>query len=147
MITVVPIDWLGQGACLQPKNQKLHDLTVDYVTRELTNGSEVVLTDLNKVFVAIETDRHDQPTMVHGVTGLVTRVDIPLFRTTHVEATARLRQRLHSYLADMGYLGQEVFIHLSSKETSEQRCPGFDVEVATAKLVKADRYLVKVRSV
>ncbi len=74
-------------------------------------------------------------------------MDIPLFRATSNEATVKLHRRLHSHLADKGYLGQEVFIHLSSKELPEQRCAGYDLAIQEAKLVPADRFLVKVRSV
>lgn len=147
MITVFPLHFLGQGACLQPENLKLHDLAVDYVNRELINGHEVNLSRLDQVFVAVEADKNDVPQVVHGITGANRRIDIPLFRSTHWEATTKLRNRLHAHLADKGYLGQEVFIHLSSKETPEQKCAGFDLEVATAGLVPADRYLVMVRSV
>lgn len=147
MITVFPLKFLGQGACLQPENQRLHDLTVNYVQRELLNGQDVNLSLLNQVFVAAEADEDDNPLTVHGVAGANLRIDIPLFRATTNEATVKLSRRLHSHLADIGYLGQEVFIHLSNKELPEQRCSGYDEAIALAKLKPADRFLVRVRSV
>jgi hypothetical protein len=140
-IKIVPLDFMGQGACLQPVNQKLHDLTVAYCREELQNGEQLNLSLLNKVFVAVELDEHEAPVKVHGISGVQMRVDIPLFRATHSLATTKLHQRLHSYLADQGILGQEVFIHLSSKELPEQRCEGWEAEVEAAQLTPADRLL------
>ena len=144
-IKIVPLDFMGQGALLQPRDQHLHDLVVEYCQQNIVGGADLNLSTLAKVFVAVELDEDDIVTKVHGVTGIISRPDIPVFRATCAAATTKLHQRCHSYLADNGYLGQEVFIHLSNKELPEQRCAGYETEVEAAKLVPADRYLVKVR--
>lgn len=145
LVKVLPLDFLGQGACLQPKDQALHDLVVEYCCQQLVGGDQLNLSLLSKVFVAVELDELDRPVKVHGLAGIQQKPDIPVFRATCAAATAKLHQRCHSYLADCGFLGQEVFIHLSSKERPDQRCEGFEQEVEAARLVPADRYLVVVR--
>jgi hypothetical protein len=143
LVKIVPLDFQTKDGILIPRDPNLHDLTVDYCLRELKNGQDVNLALLNKVYVAVELDG-EKTTKVHGVTGVNVRVDIPLFRATCAPATAKLHQRLHAYLADQGYLGQEVFIYLGA---SDGRCDGYDQEVAAAELTPADRYLVTVKAV
>lgn len=142
MIRIFPLDFLGQGALLQPKNQQLHDLAVSYCAKELTE--EVNLSQFGKVFIAAET-QDETPVSVHGISGFVWRPDIALFRATCDAATVKLHRRWHSHFADNGLLGNHVLLHLSSKDTAEQRCANWEQELIAAQAVAADRYLVKVR--
>lgn len=143
-IKIFPLDFLGQGALLQPKDQWLHDLTVDFCSREVAGDVNLAL--FAKVFVAAELDDSDKPTKVEGVTGYIMRPDISLYRAVTARATAKLHHRWHTFFADNGILGQEVFIHLSNKDTAEQRCNNWNNELMAAQAIPADRYLVKVRA-
>lgn len=144
MIKVFPLDFLGQGALLQPKDPWLHDLAVDYCAREL--ASDVNLATFAKVFIAAEIDDSGKPMKVEGITGYGLRPDISLFRTTSDAATVKLHHRWHTFFADNGAIGEEVFIHISEKDTPEQRCANWDKELKAANAVPADRYLVRVEA-
>lgn len=141
-LKVLPLDFLGQGALLQPKDPWLHDLAVDYCARELKD--EVNLSQFNKVWVTAELDDSGKPMKIHGICGYVMRVDISMFRATHPGATAKMHHRLHQYFADQGILGHDVFIYLNEKETDEQRCANWKWEMEAAGAVPADRYKVVV---
>ena len=143
-IKVFPLDFLGQGALLQPKDQCLHDLAVDFCNREIVG--DVNLARFAKVFISAEIDDSEKPVNVEGVTGHIWRPDISMFRATTDRATVKLHHRWHTYFADQGLLGEEVFIHLSSKDKPEQRCASWDQELKAAQARVADRYLVKVRA-
>src|ERR1051325_7820114 len=99
MIKVFPLDFLGQGALLQPKDSHLHDLAIDFCSREV--AGDVNLSQFGKVFIAAETER-DHPVKVEGITGYVMRPDISLFRAISARATAKLHHRWHSFFADNG---------------------------------------------
>lgn len=143
-IKVFPLDFLGQGALLQPKDGWLHDLTVDFCAQQV--AGEVNLASFAKVFVAAELDDSEKPMKVEGVTGYVMRPDISLYRAITDRATVKLHHRWHTFFADNGILGQEVFLHLSSKDKPEQRCASWDQELKAAQAVVADRFIVKVRA-
>ena len=138
MIKVFPLDFMGQGALLQPKDQKLHDMAVDFCTKELAD--EVNLSTYSKVFIAADEDH------VEGITGYTMRPDISLYRTISARANAKLHHRWHTYFADNGILGYEVLLHISGKDSPEQRCVNWEQELKAAKAVPADRYLIKVRA-
>lgn len=140
-IQILPIDFLGQGALLEPADPKLHDKAVDYCARELVNGRELNLAKFNKVWVALDGDD------ISGVSGFVWRVDIPVFRTTGINVdsvTRKLIGRMRSYFQDQGWRGTEVHLHISSKELPEQRCAKWEESLAYVGAVPADRYAVKV---
>jgi hypothetical protein len=143
MIKIFPLDFLGQGALLQPKDGRLHDLAIDFCAKQLTE--EVNLSQFGKVFIAAETD-NGTPVAVEGITGYAMRPDISLFRAISARATAKLHHRWHTFFADNGILGSDVFIHLSNKETPEQRCANWNNELMAALAIPADRFLVKVRA-
>ncbi|HXF14709.1 MAG TPA: hypothetical protein VN517_16250 [Terriglobales bacterium] len=145
-LKVLPIDFLGQGAMLEPKDRELHDMAVDYCNRELQNGHEVNLSKFSKVWVVVEMEGTTYKKVV-GLSGWVWRVDIPIFRVTGEavdRATMMLTERIRSYMEDQGARDSEVFIHLSSKETPEQKCKNWDKSLALVGAVPADRYAVKV---
>jgi hypothetical protein len=54
MIDVIPLDFLGQGALLEPVDRRLHDLAVDYCKRELRGGDKLNLTQFAKVWVGLK---------------------------------------------------------------------------------------------
>lgn len=143
-IKVFPLDFLGQGALLQPKDQQLHDLAVDFCAREVVG--DVNLSKFAKVFISAEIDDSERPVNVEGVTGFVWRPDISLYRAVTDRATSKLHHRWHTFFADQGLLGEEVFIHLNSKDTPEQRCASWQQQLEAAKAQVADRYLVRVRA-
>lgn len=144
-LKVFPLDFFPPNeALIQPKNQSLHDLAVDFCLREVTG--EINLTNFAKVYVAAEVDAQSRPIAVEGVTGYVMRPDICLYRALTARATAKLHHRWHSYFADNGILGHQVLIHLSSKETPEQRCANWNNELMAAQAIPADRFLVEVRA-
>lgn len=141
MIEVIPIDFMGQGALLEPVDQKLHDMAVDYCARELQGGSELNLAKLAKVWVVKEDDE------IVGISGFVWRLDVPVFRATgkHADrATMALIDRLRGHFQDLGARGMEAFVHLSSKETPEQRCDKWQESLDRVGAVPADRFAVKI---
>ena len=151
-IKVFPIDFLGKDALLQPKDAQLHDMALEFCRKELVQDENFNLARFNKAWVAAEVGDDGKPTEILGITGYVYRIDIPVFRALNAAATAKLHQRLHTFFADNGCLGTidgsveptEVFIHLSSKETPEQRCANWSEELMAAGAVPADRFIVKV---
>ena len=144
MISVLPLDFLGQGALLEPADRKLHDMAVDYCAREIVGGSELNLAKFNKVWVAVEMEG-EKYLEIHGLTGWVNRVDIPVLRATKEEALHLLAERINSFCADNGCRGQQIFIHVAKREKPEQRCPAWKETLAAWEAESADRVLVKVR--
>lgn len=145
-IQVFPIELMGQAPLFEPKDRKLHDLAVEYCARELSEP--VNFSQLWRVWVSAVVDAEGKPIEVTGITGAVYRPDITLFRVSGKNAkrsTKMLEERLHAFLADQGLRGAEVFIHISSKETPEQRCPNWEDSLLSAKANPADRYSVIVR--
>lgn len=144
-IEVIPIDFLGQqGALLEPKDHVLHDLAVEYCSKELQGGDQINLARFAKVWVACVMEGKT-PVEVVGITGYVTRIDLPVFRVSGsnaVRATKMLADRLHAFFQDQGCRGQELFIHISSKETPEQRCEKWQESLAAEGAVPADRLTI-----
>jgi len=145
-IEIIPLDFLGQGALLEPGDRKLHDLAVDYCSRQLQNGKELNLAKFSKVWLAVEMDDAAYKEVV-GITGFVWRIDLPVFRVSGpnaVRATKMLADRLHAYFQDQGARGQELFIHISGKELPEQRCEKWQESLLAEGAVPADRYAIKI---
>lgn len=142
MIEIVPLDFMGQAPLLEPVDRKLHDSAVDYCNRELQNGSEINLSKFSKVWVARDGEE------VVGIAGFVWRLDVPMFRATGTKVarvTEALAGRIRSHFQDaFGARGVEAFIHLSSKETPEQRCEKWQESLAKFGAVPADRFSVKI---
>jgi hypothetical protein len=140
-IEIIPLDFLGQGALLEPADPKLHDLAVEYCARELEGGKDLNLARFNKCWIALAEGE------VVGISGFVWRIDLPIFRvsgTNAARATKMLTDRIRAYFQDQGCRGQELFLHISSKETPEQRCTKWEESLAAAPAVPADRYSVKI---
>lgn len=140
MIEVLPIDFLGQGALLEPADSKLHDLAVDYCHREIQDGDKINLAKFAKCWVALKDG------IPVGVMGYVLRPDIPVIRATDETALSMMAERLQYFFADQGYRGGEVFVHLAKAERPEQRCAGWkQVLINEQKAESADRFKIKVR--
>ena len=145
-IEVYPLDFQGQGALLEPVDRKLHDLAVEYCARELEGGDQLNLARFAKVWVAVEIENGEYQA-VHGITGYMMRIDLPVFRVSGVNAvraTKMLADRLHAYFQDQGARGHELFIHISSKERPEQRCTRWQESLAAEGAVPADRLAIKI---
>lgn len=145
-VEVIPIDFLGQGALLEPADQKLHDLAVEYCRRELQDGDTLNLAKFTKCWVVVEVENGEYGSVV-GISGFVWRLDIPVFRVSGenaVRATQKLTSRLRNYFQDIGARGQEAFLHISSKEKPEQRCQKWDESLTAVGAVPADRFSVKI---
>jgi len=145
-IEVLPIDFLGQGALLEPADKKLHDLTVDYCARELENGRELNLSKFTKVWAVVEMEGADYIDVI-GVSGFAWRIDIPTFRVTGERvdySTRKLIDRMRAYFQDNGLRGADIFLHISSKERPEQRCEKWEQSLAKVGAIPADRFTVKV---
>lgn len=135
---VLPIDFVGQGALLEPVDRNLHDLAVDYCQREIL--TPVDFAKLAKTWVAVDDGK------VHGVMGYVLRPDIPVIRATDERALSMMAERLQSFFADQGWRGGDVFVHISKAEKPEQRCAGWkSVLISEQKAEPADRFRIKVR--
>ena len=138
MISIVPLDFLGQGALLEPKDHKLHDAAMEYCWRELAKGKEVDFSKFAKVWVGLKDG------VVFGVAGYVLRPDIPLFRATDCEVLRALAHRLNDWFADNGARGQEAFIYIGN-ERPEQRCPEWRTALKEFSAKSARRVSVEVR--
>jgi len=137
MTSILPIDFLQKDGFFQPKDRELHDLAVEFAAREIVG--ETNLTRFNKVWVSLEDGA------CTGIAGYVVRADVPMFRTTTARATTLMARRLNDFFADQGLRGQEVLLHLSSKEAPEQRCANWQAELEAAGAVPADRYTITVK--
>ena len=148
---VIPIDFMGQAPLYEPKDRKLHDAAVQYCKENLADQLDFVR--LNKVWVAIEEPAFDDKGMfvsgtISGITGYVLKPDIPLFRVTGANAsraTKMLTDRLHDHFGDQGLRGSEVFVHVSSKESPDQKCAAWQDGLKATDAKLADRYSVIVR--
>jgi hypothetical protein len=137
---------MGQGALLQPVDEKLHDMAVEYCGRELEGGAQLNLTKFAKCWVVVEMEGTTYKE-IRGITGYVLKPDIPVFRVSgkHVDySTQMLVDRLRAFFQDSGIRNQEVFLHISSKERPEQRCEKWQKSLAAVGAVPADRFTVKV---
>lgn len=140
-IEVLPIDFHGQGALLEPIDHELHDQAVEYCRRELQDGDKLNLAKFNKVWIA----RGEEG--IAGICGFVWRIDIPVFRVSGpqaVRATKLLTDRMRAFFQDQGARGQEVFLHISGKELPEQRCQKWQESLLAVGAVPADRFSIKV---
>lgn len=146
MITILPIEFIGQGALLEPVDQKLHDMAVDYCLKELQNGKDVDLSKFQKCWAVVEMEG-GQYKEIHGISGWVWRIDVPVFRVTGKSVdrcTMMLTDRIRAYLQDNGARGAEAFLHISSKERPEQRCENWKKSLELVGATPADRFSVKV---
>lgn len=111
---VLPMDFMGQGALLQPVNQPLHDAAVKFCAEQLSE--EVNLSRFTKVWVA------EHEGKILGISGYVMKPDIPVCRAIDAQALRLLGKRMNDFFADSGALGSQVFMHIG-REKPEQRCP------------------------
>ena len=137
-IQVIPIDFLGQGALIEPKHPKLHDAAVSYCLKELAKGKEVDFSRLNKVWVGVKDEK------VMGVCGYVMKPDVPLFRATDVDVLRAMAQRMNSFFADNGARGQEALIYIGD-EKPEQRCPAWKTVLKEFSATSAQRWAIEVK--
>jgi hypothetical protein len=138
MISVVPIDFLGQGALLEPKDHKLHDAALEYCWRELAKGREVDFSKFAKVWAGVKDEQ------VFGVAGYVLRPDVPLFRATDCEVLRAMGKRLNDFFSDNGWRGLEAFLHIGNEQPS-QRCPNWRQALVEFGAKSARRVSVEVK--
>lgn len=137
-ISVIPLDFLGQGALLEPANQKLHDAAVEYASRELLGGKDLNLSKLAKVWVGLKDGE------VFGISGYVLKPDIPLLRATDADVLRALAHRMNDFFADNGALGKEVFLYIGN-EKPEQRCPRWRAVLHEFSAKRAQRFAIEVK--
>jgi hypothetical protein len=143
-IIVLPIDFLGQTPMFQPADAVLHDLAIEFCQKQL--AEPVNLTKFQKVWAAVEMD-NGNPMQVIGVAGWINKIDIPLFRASgsdSVKASTLLIDRMRSYFQDQGCRGAEAFIHISTKETPEQKCDEWQRLLEYVKAEPGDRWSVTI---
>jgi hypothetical protein len=115
-IEVLPLDFIGTGAMLEPADPKLHDLAVNYAQRELKDGDKLNLTKFAKSWVGLKDG------VPFGLMGYVLKADVPLFRATDVDVLRVMGERLNNFFSDNGARGREVLLYLGD-EPEAQRCP------------------------
>jgi hypothetical protein len=123
--------------------QELRDAAHEFCKKELTlpeGETEWNLGDRLKAWIEVEDGE------VKGVASIIRRIDIVDYRCTTARGNARMNQRIHSYLADQGLLGQDVFIQFSSGDPLKM-CEGWQEEMKRAEARPANRYLVKVKPI
>jgi hypothetical protein len=138
MIEIIPIDFQGQGALLEPVDKPLHDLAVGYALAELKDGARLNLSQFNKVWVGLKDGKP------HGLMGYGVKLDVPLFRATDAEVLKAMGQRLTGFFADSGARGKEVFLYIGN-EQPEQRCPEWRRAIKDFGGVSARRILFEVK--
>jgi hypothetical protein len=137
-IAVVPIDFLGQGALLEPKDTKLHDAVLAYAWKELADGKKLDLTRFAKSWAGLKGGE------VFGICGYVLRPDIPLIRATDAEVLRAMANRMNSYFADNGARGNEAFLYIGDDKT-EQRCPEWRKVLSEFGAKNAQRFSIEVK--
>lgn len=138
MISIIPLDFLGQGALLEPKDRKLHDAAYAYALKELSKGKELDFSKFAKVWVGLKDSE------VFGLSGYVLKPDIPLIRATDADVLSALVGRMNSFFSDNGARGQEVFIYIGD-EKPEQRCPEWRQVLKDWGAKSAQRFSAEVR--
>ena len=124
-------------------NNELKAAAHEFCKRELVLPEGETEWNLGTYFKAwIETEDGK----VTGVSALLHRVDIAVYRCTTARGNAKMNQRLHSYLADQGLLGQDVFIQFSSGDSSKM-CENWQEEMERAEAKPANRYIVRVKPI
>lgn len=114
MIEITPLDFLGQGALLEPADKELHDASISFCHAQLRDP--VSLANFNKVWVG----RKDGEVL--GVCGYVLRPDIPLCRAIDADVLRAMGKRMNDFFADNGARGKEVLMYIGN-EAAPQRCP------------------------
>ena len=113
----------------------------EFCKRELTLPEGEKEWDLGRFFKAwIEVEDGE----VKGVSAILHRIDIAVYRCSTARGNAKMNQRLHSYLADSGLLGQDVFIQFSSGDPLKM-CANWEEEMHNAGAVPANRYMIRVK--
>jgi len=138
LISVIPLDFLGQGALLEPADRKLHDAAVEYALRELAKGKELDFSKFAKVWIGLKDGE------VFGLSGYVLKPDIPLLRATDADVLRALASRMNDFFADNGARGKEVFLYIGD-EKPEQRCPEWKQVLKEWSAKSAQRFSVEVR--
>lgn len=129
---------------------ELREAAHEFCKRELTlpaGDREWDLSRFFKAWIEVTNNKSNPAGVVTGVTALLHRVDIAVYRSTTARGNAKLNQRLHSYLADQGLMGQDVLIHLSEKTDPSQMCANWEAEIKKAGIRPAERYLVRVKPI
>jgi len=138
LINIIPLDFLGQGALLEPADRTLHDLAVDYCLRELAAGKDVNFASFAKVWVGLKDGE------VFGVSGYILKPDVPLLRATDADVLRALCNRMNDYFSDNGARGKEAFVYIGD-EKPEARCPDWRKVLAEFGAKSAQRFSVEVR--
>lgn len=138
MIRVLPLDFMGQGALLEPVDRNLHDAAVEYCRTNLANGGNVNLSKFSKVWVGLKDDQ------VFGVMGYVLRPDVPLMRATDADVLRAMGRRINDFFADQGCRGQDAFLYIGN-EKPEQRCPEWRQVLKEFGARAGQRFLVEVK--
>lgn len=138
MISIIPLDFLGQGAMLEPADVKLHDAAIAFAFRELANGKDLNFSKFAKVWVGLKDEE------VFGLMGYVLKPDIPLLRATDADVLRALCHRANDFFADNGARGKEAFIYVGD-EKPEQRCPKWREVLKEFGAKSAQRFSVEVR--
>lgn len=115
----------------------------DFCYRELTLPEGETVWNLNdrlKAWIEVEDGT------VTGVASIIRRIDIVDYRCTTARGNAKMNQRIHSYLADQGIMGQDVFIQFSSGDPSKM-CENWQEEMKAAGTRPANRYIVRVKAI
>lgn len=138
MISVIPMDFMGQGALLEPADVKLHDAAVEYARRELANGDKLDFSKFSKVWVGMKDGE------VFGLSGYVLKPDVPLLRATDADVLRAMCHRINDYFSDQGARGKEAFIYIGD-EKPEARCPEWRKVLSEFGAKSAQRFIVEVR--
>lgn len=137
MIRILPLDFMGQGALLEPVDRQLHDAAIDYCNRELVSR-DINLAKFSKVWVGLKDGE------VFGVSGYVLRPDVPLLRVTDGEVLRAMARRINDYFADNGARGTDAFLYIGN-EKPEQRCPEWRAVLKEFGAKASQRFLIEVK--
>lgn len=137
-IEILPLDFLGQGAMLEPADRKLHDMAVDYCFKELVKGKDIDFTKFSKVWLGLKDGK------VFGLSGYVLKPDVPLLRATDSNVLRALCYRMNDFFSDNGARGKEAFVYVGD-EKPEQRCPGWREVLKEFGAQSAQRFVIEVK--
>jgi hypothetical protein len=143
MTRVYPLDFIQDGNVISPSDMKLHDLAVEYASKNLSAMPN--FREYHRFWVQCEVDKEGNRVRATGMIAVAPRWDIPLVRFTEGSDPGQLIERVNSFLADKGVTGSEVTIYIARRESAEQRCPRWKKWLKSISARPADRWVATVK--
>lgn len=139
-LRLVPLHFRPGINGAEPVDQILWAMAMDYCRENLREIPD--LTRYQQTYLFIETGEQGEPLKVHGITCGRPVFDIGVIRVTGPfakQGLALMGSRWNAYLADRGFLGEEVFVWIDDDEKPEQRCDNQEASIEAFGLKPSNR--------